>query len=244
MVVVKLTPPSTIDFLHGEIIIVMMKDGFEEIWEILREIAIRQKRTEAAIDRLERSQQKTDEQLKKTSIGIDRLQESQKKTDEQLRRTDAEIDKLRKQMGEFTDGWGRFVEGLVEPSVPKVLAQVGFKIIGIDQRPLRRIDGREMEVDLLCIGRRGRRRVVIAVEVKSSFGVRDVRRYLKQLDQFFEFFIDYRGWDLVGMVAGVRWSKPALVLAEREGLYILAPSGETMVLRNRPGFNPRIWRKR
>ena len=206
----------------------MMKDGFEEIREMLRELAI--------------SQRKTDEQLRKTSIEIDRLQESQKKTDEQLRRTDTEIDKLRKQIGEFTDGWGKFVEGLVEPSVPVVLSQFGFRIKSTYQRSRSRIDGREMELDLLCVGRRGRRRVVIAVEVKSSVGVRDIRRYVEQLDQFFQFFSEYQGWDLIGMVAGVRWSKPALILAEREGLYILAPSGDTMVLLNRPGFNPRIWR--
>ena len=205
----------------------MMKDRSAEIWKILRELAISQRKTDAAIDRLQESQKKTDEQLKKT--------------DEQLKKTDEQIKNLGREIGSLTDGWGRFVEGLVEPSVPVVLSRFGIRIRNIYQRARSRIDGREMEIDLLCLGRRYRYRVLVAVEVKSSLTVRDVRDHLKRLDQFFDFFSDYKGWDLIGVVAGIRVSRQAIALAEKEGLYILSPSGETMVVLNREGFQPRIW---
>jgi len=151
-------------------------------------------------------------------------------TDVLLKRIDEQIKKL----GLFTE-WDRLINKVRESLFyNNVLSLFGIEITGVCEP--------KFEVDLICVGRKGRQRIVAAVEVKSSFGVRDVKKYIKQLDQFFEFFINYHGWDLIGVVAGVRWSRQAIALAEKEGLYILAPSGETMVALNRKGFKPRIWR--
>ncbi len=162
------------------------------------------------------------------TIEIGELSESQKKTDEQI--------------GRLTDGWGKFVEGLVTTSVPKLMAEFGIEILGTYQRARKRLNGREMEIDVLCVGRRKKKRVVIAAEVKSELNVWDVKRYLNSLDQFFLFFDEYRGRDLIGAVCGIRLSRGIQEFAEKQGLYVLAPSGETMIILNKPGFKPRIWR--
>ncbi|MEW6686528.1 MAG: DUF3782 domain-containing protein [Candidatus Edwardsbacteria bacterium] len=217
-------------------------NGFGEIRQILKEIAISQKRRDVEIDELRESQKRTDEQLKKTD-------EQLKKTDEQLNKTDAEIDKLiesqkktDKQVGNLTDGWGKFVEGLVEPSVFQLFTQFDIDISRTYQRVRTRLNGRELEIDILCEGKKKGKEVVLAVEVKSSLGIRDIKNYLKRLDEFFEFFPKYRGESLIGIVSGIRLSKGAVEFAESKGLYILAPSGETMVILNKKGFKPRIWR--
>jgi hypothetical protein len=186
----------------------------DEIWKLLRELII--------------SQKKTDEQLKKT--------------DEQIRETEALVNRTNKQVGDLTDGWGKFVEGLVTPSVPKLFSDFGIKILGTYQRAKKRFNGRELEIDVLCVGRRGRKRVAIAAEIKSELNVYDIKRYLKELDQFFLFFDEYQGMDLIGVVSGIRLSKGVKDFAEKQGLYILAPSGETMVILNQKDFKPRIWR--
>ncbi|MEW6686093.1 MAG: DUF3782 domain-containing protein [Candidatus Edwardsbacteria bacterium] len=191
-------------------------DGFAGIRRILKELAISQKKTEAEIDKLRESQTKTDEQLKKTD----------------------------KQIGNLTDGWGKFVEGLVEPSVPKLFSLIGIQVTRSYSRALSHLNGRELEIDILCIGKQNRRKdFVIAVEVKSLLGIKEVKICLEHLAHFFEFFKEYEGWNLVGVVAGVRVPKLVKEYAEAKGLYVLAPSGETMEILNQKDFKPRIWRK-
>lgn len=165
--------------------------------------------------------------LDKVAIEIAELKESQKKTD--------------KQIGNLTDGWGKFVEGLVAPSVPKIFSKLGIKVFGIDQRALRRFNGKEMEIDVLCLGKQKTKEVVIAAEVKSVLGIEDVKYYINSLGNFFKFFTEYKGSELIGVVSGIKMEKGVAQFAEKQGLYVLAPSGETMVMLNKKGFKPHIW---
>ena len=95
--------------------------------------------------------------IKDVILGIKELQESQKKTDEQLKKTDKQLketDKqLKKMIGELTDGWGKFVEGLVEPSVREVFKEVGIEVRETFQRPTASINERNLEIDIVGIGR-------------------------------------------------------------------------------------------
>ena len=81
--------------------------------------------------------------IKDVILGIKELRESQKKTDEQLK----------KMIGELTDGWRKFVEGLVEPSVREVFKEVGIEVRETFQRPTASINERNLEIDIVGIGR-------------------------------------------------------------------------------------------
>ncbi len=231
-------------------------NGFKEIEDILHKVAIRLEKTAIGIAELKERQKKTDSEIdklresqKKTDSEIDKLRESQKKTDEQLKKTDEQIreterlvNRTNRQIGELTDGWGKFVEGLVAPSVPRLFSQLGIKIYKTYPRALSRLNGRELEIDVLCIGKVKKKNIAIATEVKSALGLSDVKSYLKALDNFFKFFDEYRGYELIGAVSGIRVEKGAVEFAEKSGLYVLVPSGETMVIANKKTFRPRIWR--
>lgn len=157
------------------------------------------------------------------------LRESQKKTDQQI--------------GRLTDGWGKFVEGLVEPSIPKLFGELGIEISMVYQRARSRKDGRELEIDILAIGKRiDGGKVVIAVEVKSTLGVREVKECIEDLNSFFDFFDEYRGRELIGVVSGIRLTSGVQRHAEKEGLYILGPADDNMVILNKKGFKPKIWK--
>lgn len=203
-------------------------DGIKELRQLIKDLTMDIKELRESQKKTDEQMKKTDEQIKKTDTEIDKLLEGQKKTD--------------KQIGNLTDGWGKFVEGLVAPSLPKLFKKFGLKIRGIDQRALRRLNGRELEIDILCVGEKDGSEVVIAAEVKSNLEISDVEDYLNNLSNFFKFFKEYRGRDLIGMVSGIRLSKGVKDFAERHGLYVLAPSGETMIILNKKGFKPRIWR--
>ncbi len=179
----------------------------DEIWKLLKELIISQKKTDAAINK---------------------LRESQKKTD--------------KQVGDLTDGWGKFVEGLVAPSIPVIFKKFGIKINDIAQRRKRYHNGKVMEIDILALGRKENREVIFVVEVKSSLESKDIDEFIKELSDFSKFFTEYSGREIYGVVAGVRFGDGAERYAEQKGLYVLAPSGETMKVLNKKNFRPRIWR--
>ncbi|MEW6686364.1 MAG: hypothetical protein AB1393_09210 [Candidatus Edwardsbacteria bacterium] len=119
--------------------------------------------------------------------GMQELKERQEKT---IDKVEKEIDKVNKMVGKMTDGWGKFVEGLVAPSIPVLFKNIGIKISGIYQRAERFRNGREMEVDLLCIGQKDGKNVAIATEVRSNLEINDVKEWAKKLENFFIFFMN------------------------------------------------------
>ncbi|MDI6791279.1 MAG: hypothetical protein QME81_00190 [bacterium] len=222
----------------------------EETWEILERIARRQEETD---ERIARRQEKIDEEL-------DKLARSQEKTDEELRvlnkATNEELSKLSKdvsrlikseeilckQLGRHINSWGLFVEGMVAPSIPEIFKPLGVDVVALYQRALRRKNGDEMEIDVLCPGKReDGREIVIVTEVKSTFEVNDVNYFIERLKEFREFFDEFRDKDVIGVAAGVTFRPEARKYAQRKGFYVLVPSGEVMKLWNRPDFKPKVW---
>jgi len=180
---------------------------------------------------LHESQRKTDEQLKRTD-------EQLKRTDEEIkfltRKTDEEIRKTEAMVGKLTDGWGKFVEGLVEPSLPVVFEKFGLRIEGISQRVTRHKDGETMEIDLLGVGSQNGSPVVLVVEAKSQIGIRDVKDYEERYRRFEEFFKEYGSYKKVGVVCGVRLTEGIVRYASKKGFYVLGASGDMMVLKATP----------
>lgn len=182
--------------------------------------------------------------MRKTDEKIDKLIEEQRKTDEQMRKTDKEIDKVNKMVGNLTDGWGKFVEGLVAPSVPKLFKTYGIHIEQLSQRTKRILNGETYEVDILSKGKRdNKKEVIILTSVKSNLKKEDIDDLLEDMkENFFKFFKEYKGKEVICSIAGIRLQTGIEKYAEKCGLYILAPSGDTMKILNREGFKPKIWR--
>jgi hypothetical protein len=157
-------------------------------------------------------------------------------------RIDQEIEKVNKMVGKLTDGWGKFVEGLVAPSIPDIFKKLGIDIFSVSQRIKRYKDGKELEIDILCLGKdKEGKDVVIITEAKSDVSSKDIDNFLIDIEQFKYFFDEYRNRSKIGVIAGINFGKGVQRYAERCGLYILGPSGEVMRLLNTKDFNPKIW---
>ena len=137
-------------------------------------------------------------------------------------------------MGDLTDGWGKFVEGLVEPSLPVVFKKLGVSVYGIGQRVARHKDGKSMEIDLLGVGRKNGRPIVLVVEAKSQLSVRDVKDFEERYRQVEDFFPEYHSYQKVGVVCGIRLTEGVVRYASGRGFYVLGVSGDVMVLRAIP----------
>lgn len=160
------------------------------------------------------------------------------------RRIDAQIQRMSAEVGKVSNGLGHFAEGIVAPSVEKLLRGQGFAITGFHPNAEERRGGDSMEVDFLALGQRAGNGtpVAVVVEVSSRLLVSDVSRCLEKLPDFFRFFTLYRDHELMGGVAGVQVGPAAARYAERKGLFVFGPGDELARLLNGPRFRPKVWR--
>jgi hypothetical protein len=209
------------------------EERLNKINTILSEVAREQRlfakemrQLQIAQQRLEKSQEMTDEQIRLTSKEIDK--------------TNKEIDKLRIMVGNLTNGWGKFVEGLVEPSCVKLATSLGMKIKRVYRRVKAQVEGEEVEVDIIIEGDKNGKGTLLIVEAKSHFEPDDMQEFLGWFLRFFKFFDVYKDYEVMGAVASPRFGNGVKKRAQKEGLWVLIPSGDMMKITNPKGFKPKV----
>lgn len=183
----------------------------------------------------------TMEEIKKA---LRELTESQKETQQEIialtAKTDREIRNVNKMVGELTNGWGKFVEGLVEPSAVKLASSLGIEL----KRVYRRVEAKrrreKIEVDLIIEGKRNGKGVLLVVEAKSHFEPDDMEYFLHWFLRFFDLFDIYKGYEVMGAVASPRFGNGTEKYAQREGLWVFVASGDMMKILNPKGFKPKV----
>ena len=145
--------------------------------------------------------QETDRQMQETDRRMQesdrRLQETERLLKEQSRETDRQIRQVNQQISKLGGAWGRFVEDLVAPACERLFLERGIPVDQVSQRTKRHYAGDTLEIDVLVVNRGH----VLAVEVKSSLSVNDVKDFIADLERFTTFFPEYAGMQLYGLVA-------------------------------------------
>ncbi len=203
---------------------------FRETAERSKETDRQFKETDAKLQKLfaeaaERSKE-TDRQFKETDARLDRLF---KETDRQLKETGKKIDNL-------TGKWGKFVEGFVVPAAEWLFEDWGIEIHEVYQRVRKRQNNRGMEIDILAINSE----YAVLIEVKSTLGVGDIEEHIERMGKFREFFPQYGNRKIVGAVAGISIEDGADRFAYKNGLFVIAQSGESVKVLNDRDFQPRM----
>jgi hypothetical protein len=176
----------------------------------------------------------TDKIVKETTLEI---KEIQKDMNRRSKETDEKIKAL---SNLFTGQWGKLIEALVEPEALQLFKDRGIKI----KYALKRIEGqqnaKEMETDLLLIDKTE----IVAVEVKTTLKVNDVREFLEDLKYFFDFFSGFRGCKIYGAVAALNIEEEADKFAYRQGLFVLKAGKEGLItMLNDEKFKPKDFSK-
>ncbi len=158
-------------------------------------------------------------------------------TDRRQDKRSAETDKKIKELASlFTGQWGKLIEALVKPSALKLFQERGVDVTETHQRVESSREGKQMEIDLLLTNDHE----AVVVEVKTTLRVEDVRAFLEDLSEFAFFFPRYKSTKIYGAVAGIQIEEEADKFAYRQGLFVLAGSGEGLVrILNRPEFEPK-----
>jgi predicted AAA+ superfamily ATPase len=197
-----------------------MEQGFQKIWELFAETDLNFKETDRNFKETDRKFQETDRKFQETEQELHTL----------FSKTDAKIEAL-------TGKWSRFVEGLIAPAVQRLFQAWNIEVDRVYQRVRAYKNGDGLEVDILAVNGE----YAVLIEAKSTLGVDDVREHIARLEKFKTFFPEYADRKVIGAVAGIVIDEDADKFAYRNGLFVIAQSGEVVTILNDAQFRPKQW---
>jgi len=185
------------------------------------------------IDEGEKVSKRIREISEENERGFRELRERVSKTSEEVAKTSDEIRKLKTEISRLTGSWGEFVEGMIEPSAIKFMEEKGFKVLQVHQEAKVSRNGMNAEYDLYLVCKKSNKnnkkeKVILLVSAKTKVSSKDVDELLEDMKKFFFFLEEYKGYKLMGAIAGIRFGKGADIYALRSGLIVMKPAGEVM----------------
>lgn len=168
---------------------------------------------------------------------LDRIAASSEETRQQMKETDRKIKEVTASIGRLGNRLGEFVEEMVRPAAVRVFQARGIYVHQVFNRAYAQRDGDAMEIDLLVVNGSD----AILIEVKSELKVDDVKEHISRLQRFKKLFPQYAGFRVMGAVAGMVVPDDTARYAYRQGLFVLAQSGEAVTIRNDLAFQPGVW---
>lgn len=209
---------------------------YEQVLELFRE-------TREGFQELRKEFKETDRRMKETDRRMKETDRLIKETDRQMKETDQKLEKgfkeLREQLGRLGNRLGEFVEEMVKPAAVRLFQERGLPV----HRVIRDVtayddDGNFIfEIDLLVINNDA----AVAVECKSHASIEDVREHIERLSIFKRYYPEYVRLKLYGAVAAMVMPDEVARFAYRQGLWVLAQSGDQILIRNDKKFKPKEW---
>jgi hypothetical protein len=179
----------------------------------------------------QRTSQQAFEQYRQTAEReMTKLRETVEQTSKQIAQTN-------KQVGGLTSRWGECVENLIKPAAARLFQEKGIDVHLTALRVTGQDEKGSIEIDILVENTTE----VVAIEVKSHLEVRDVKRFLQTLERFKKVFPKHKSDKLYGAVAGIKIDERANEYAIQEGLFLIQPAGDSVIIANSHNFEPKIW---
>lgn len=141
--------------------------------------------------------------------------------------------------GEMARKLGTITEDLVVPSIPRIIKEE-YRLEVTDlmvRRKKRLMDGRSKEYDAIAVAGG----YVFVDETKSTLDCEDVKDFVKDIQEFRDFFPEYEKNKVVGILASLYVDEGALKYAEKSGFLVLAVGDALMEVKNTKGFKPKEW---
>jgi hypothetical protein len=178
------------------------------------------------------------------------LQEMFAETDRKIRETSAQIQEtdrilkrqmadLNKQIGGLGNKFGRFTEGLLTPSLEKLLYR-RFKVESVFCNMRNRLDGGDhIQLDVFGVSRR--RKEAFVVEIKNSLGEDELQQTLGILEAFPRHFPEFHDYKLFGVIAAVDIPEAMRNRTLKAGIWIVRASNALCKVDVPPGFQPKLF---
>jgi len=222
----------------------MFRENAQEIRENAQEVRGNGQEIKEIRQGLQESRAYFDKVSKEHDQDFASLKELFKETDKQFKESGRQIREFRKSFQEtrkmvddLTGKWSRFVEGLIAPGAKRLLKERGIHVDTVHQRTERSVNGEGIEIDVLAVGKD----YAVLIEAKSTLKVEDVNDHLERIVKFRRLFQEYKDKKVIGAVGGIVIDEESDKYAYRQGLFVIAESGETVRILNDKKFIPKIW---
>lgn len=207
----------------------------EEIWRILGELAEAQRETARQSQETARQAQDFERRLEQQFRETDqRMEQRFRETERLMRRQNQQFNE---QLGKLGNRLGEFVEWQVRPVVVRLFQERGIDVHEFYPGASAQRGDEGIEIDLLVVNTTE----AILVEVKSKLTQADVDEHLERLSKFKRLMPRYSDVRALGAVAGMVVPDEVARYAYRQGLFVMAQSGESVVILNDDTFQPRSW---
>ena len=161
-----------------------------------------------------------------------------RETRENINNLSKEVSRVTRELESVKAKWGKFVEFVLAPGIPKAFQAIGIPINRISQRvKAHSIEHGEIEIDILGLNHE----YALLVETKSTLSIDDVNEVLEDLARFKRFFPEYQDKKIIGAVAGIEITGKADRYAYQKGLYVLGESDDNVIIKNDAKFKPVVW---
>jgi len=197
-----------------------------DVWRLFRE-------TDRKFQETDRKFQETERLLKELSESTERQLKEYARAAEQRSKA------LDKQLGELGNRLGEFVEGLVAPGAVRLFQARGIPVNGLNRDMERSNEalGLATQIDLFAINGD----CCVVIEVKSKLKTDDVNEHLERMEKFKPLFPEYADKKAFGAVAAIVIPKEVAKYAYRQGFFVIAQQGESVVMLNDDKFVPTAW---
>ena len=192
---------------------------FEKVWAALMETRQHQEESQKLVD-------KTQKQINKTQKQIDKTQK--------------QIDELSRNIGGVSNTLGRMSEGMFSMELHKKFNGLGYPFTKQTPHVMYYENGRVIaEADFLLENGD----YAMVVEVKTELKINDVKDHVKRIAAIRKDFDSHGDTRiLVGAMAGVTIHEGVQDYAQKQGLYVITQSGDTITVAKLPqGFKAREW---
>jgi hypothetical protein len=204
--------------------------SLEDIWALFKETNLMFKETDRKFKETDRKFQETDRKFKETDR---KFQE----TDRKLQDTDRKIKQVTESVGRLGNKLGDFVEEMVRPAAVRLFQERGIDVHEVHQNISAQRDEEGIEIDLLVVNTTD----VVAIECKSSLSVDDVNNHLARLIKLKRLLPTYANKRIMGAITGMVLPDHVAKYAIRQGLFVIAQTGEHLTLCNAADFKPGVW---
>ncbi|BAI87868.1 hypothetical protein NIES39_A00270 [Arthrospira platensis NIES-39] len=216
-----------------------MTTNADDVWRLLGELIEAQKETERL---LKEQSQESDRRFREQSQESDRrFREQSQESDRRFRETERIIkqqnEKLNQELGKLGNRLGEFVEWQVRPAAVQLFQKRGIAVNEFHGDLSVKRFGEALEIDLLVVNSDQ----AILVEVKSKLSQTDIDEHLERLEKFKRLMPRYSDVKAMGAVAGMVVPEEVARYGYRRGLFVLAQSGDSVVILNDDKFRPRQW---
>ncbi|MCR4321897.1 MAG: hypothetical protein NUV74_16375 [Candidatus Brocadiaceae bacterium] len=181
---------------------------------------------------------------------ITSVRDSQMRTEAELREFKDEMrdykEENRQQRREMNIKWGEMArklgtitEDLVAPSIPKIINEMfGLDVVFLGIRMKKKLqDGRIKEYDAIVVAGE----YVFVDETKSTLDSEAVKDFIEDIQEFRDFFPEYEGKKIIGILASLYVDESVIKYAEKAGFLVFAVGEALMEVKNTKGFKPKEW---